>query len=132
MPAESKQSESKYDITVTTRTHYVAEQSDVDNGRYVFTYTITITNTGTVGAQLISRHWIITDAANQVQQVRGLGVVGEQPYLNPAESFEYTSGTAIATPVGTMRGSYQMVAEDGKSFDAPIPEFTLNMPRVLH
>lgn len=125
-------SDRKYDITVATRTQFVADQSDVDNGRFVFSYTITITNTGTVGAQLISRHWIITDAENQVQQVRGLGVVGEQPYLNPSESFEYTSGTALATPVGTMRGSYQMVAEDGNSFDAPIPEFTLNMPRVLH
>jgi len=85
-----------------------------------------------VPAQLISRHWIITDANNQVQEVRGLGVIGEQPRLRPRESFEYTSGTAIATPVGTMRGSYQMVAEDGVHFDAPIPEFTLSMPRVLH
>jgi ApaG protein len=91
-----------------------------------------IKNTGNVTAQLISRHWIITDANNQVQEVRGLGVVGEQPLLKPAQSFEYTSGTAIATSVGTMRGSYQMVAEDGLQFDAPIPEFTLSMPRVLH
>jgi ApaG protein len=81
---------------------------------------------------LISRHWIITDGSNQVQEVRGLGVVGAQPLLKPGESFEYTSGTAIATPVGTMRGSYQMVAEDGTQFDAPIPEFTLSVPRVLH
>ena len=93
---------------------------------------MTITNTGTVAAQLVSRHWIITDADNQVQEVKGEGVVGEQPLLRPSESFEYTSGTAIATPVGTMRGSYQMVAEDGVQFDAPIPEFTLSMPRVLH
>ncbi len=124
--------EKKYEITVTTRTIYIPEQSDPDSGRYVFAYTITIKNTGSVTAQLISRHWIITDANDQVQEVRGLGVVGEQPLLKPDESFEYTSGTAIATPVGTMRGSYQMVAEDGLQFDAPIPEFTLSMPRVLH
>ena len=85
-----------------------------------------------VAAQLISRHWIITDSNNHVQEVRGCGVVGEQPLLRPSETFEYTSGTAIATPVGTMRGSYQMVGEDGVEFDAPIPEFTLSMPRVLH
>jgi ApaG protein len=122
----------KYEITVSARTTFIPDQSDADNARYVFAYTITITNTGDVPAQLVSRHWIITDAENQVQEVRGAGVVGEQPYLRPQESFEYTSGTAIATPVGTMRGSYQMVAEDGVKFDAPIREFTLSMPRVLH
>ena len=122
----------KYDITVAARTAFIPDQSDVNNGRYVFAYTITITNTGSVPAQLVSRHWIITDSNNQVQEVRGLGVVGEQPTLRPNESFQYTSGTAIATPVGTMRGTYQMVAEDGMQFDASIPEFTLSMPRVLH
>ena len=122
----------KYDITVAARTAFIPDQSDVDNGRYVFSYTITITNTGTVPAQLVSRHWIITDSNNQVQEVKGSGVVGEQPLLRPHESFQYTSGTAIATPVGTMRGSYQMVAEDGTRFEAPIPEFTLSVPRVLH
>ena len=85
-----------------------------------------------MAAQLVTRHWIITDAENKVQEVKGEGVVGEQPLLRPGQSFEYTSGAAIATPVGTMRGSYQMVAEDGLRFDAPIPEFTLAMPRVLH
>lgn len=125
-------SESRYEITVSARTAYVPDQSDEDNNRYVFAYTITITNTGSVPAQLVSRHWVITDAQNSVQEVRGLGVVGEQPFLRPTESFEYTSGTAIATPVGTMRGTYQMVAEDGVRFDAPIPEFTLSVPRVLH
>ena len=125
-------SEKKYQINVTARTTYIPEQSDPDSGRYVFAYTITITNTGSVTAQLISRHWIIADANNKVQEVRGLGVVGEQPLLKAGESFEYTSGAAIATPVGTMRGSYQMVAEDGLQFDAPISEFTLSMPRVLH
>ena len=122
----------KYDIMVAARTTFIPDQSDVDSGRYVFAYTVTITNTGTLPAQLVSRHWIITDSNNQVQEVRGLGVVGEQPTLRPNESFQYTSGTAIATPVGTMRGSYQMVAQDGVQFDAPIPEFTLSMPRVLH
>jgi ApaG protein len=122
----------RYEITVKARSTYVPEQSDEDGGRFVFAYTITITNTGTVAARLISRHWLITDSDNRVQEVRGMGVVGEQPMLQPQESFEYTSGTAIATPVGTMRGSYQMVADDGAAFDAPIPEFTLSIPRVLH
>jgi ApaG protein len=124
--------EKKYDITVAARTAFIPDQSDVETGRYVFAYTITITNTGSVPAQLVSRHWIITDSNNQVQEVRGAGVIGEQPLLRPNESFQYTSGTAIATPVGTMRGSYQMVAEDGVQFDAPIPEFMLSMPRILH
>jgi len=122
----------KHDIAVSARPIYIPDQSDPDSGRYVFAYTINIKNTGSVAAQLISRHWIITDANDLVQEVRGLGVVGEQPLLKPDESFEYTSGAAIATPVGTMRGSYQMVAEDGVQFDVPIPEFTLSVPRVLH
>ena len=121
-----------YQISINVETAYLAEQSDPSADRYVFAYTVTISNTGTVSAQLISRHWIITDAENVTQEVKGLGVIGEQPLLRPGESFEYTSGTAMATPVGTMRGSYQMVAEDGVRFDAPIPEFTLSMPRVLH
>ena len=121
-----------YQVDVSPRTNYLAEQSDPESGRYVFAYTITIRNAGSMSAQLVSRHWVITDANDQVQEVRGLGVVGEQPILKPSESFEYTSGTALATPVGTMRGSYQMVAEDGTSFEAAIPEFTLSMPRVLH
>ena len=122
----------KYQISIQVNTAYLAEQSDPSADRYVFAYTITISNTGTVAAQLISRHWIITDAENVTQEVKGLGVVGEQPLLRPGESFEYTSGTAMATPVGTMHGSYQMVAEDGNKFDAEIPRFTLSMPRVLH
>jgi ApaG protein len=125
-------SEKKYEITVTATTAYIAEQSDADAGRYVFAYTITLQNTGTVTAQLVSRHWVITDANNQAQEVRGLGVVGEQPTLRPDQRYEYTSGTAIATPVGTMRGTYQMVADDGLQFNAKIPEFTLSIPRVLH
>ncbi|MBU2640832.1 MAG: Co2+/Mg2+ efflux protein ApaG [Gammaproteobacteria bacterium] len=122
----------KYHISINVNTAYLADQSDPASDRYVFAYTITIANTGTVSAQLISRHWIITDAENVTQEVKGLGVVGEQPLLRPGESFEYTSGTAMATPVGTMRGSYQMVAEDGNKFDAEVPLFTLSMPRVLH
>jgi len=121
-----------YEVAVGTTTRYLADQSDESADRYVFSYTITIHNAGNVGAQLISRHWIITDARGQVQEVRGLGVVGAQPMLKPGESFEYTSGTSIATSVGTMRGTYQMVGEDGARFDAVIPEFTLSVPRVLH
>jgi len=122
----------KYHITVTAVTQYLPEQSDEAADRYVFAYTITIENTGNVPAQLISRHWVITDAEQSVQEVRGIGVVGEQPLLQPGQKLEYTSGTSIATPVGSMHGSYQMVAEDGEHFEAEIPEFHLSMPRVLH
>ena len=126
--AESK----KYEITVTADTQYLADQSDPQDGRYVFAYHITLRTTGTIAAQLISRHWIIQDAEAHLQEVRGLGVVGHQPLLKPDESFEYTSGCVLTTPVGTMRCSYQMEAEDGTQFEAPIAEFTLAMPRVLH
>jgi ApaG protein len=122
----------KYDCLVTVRTTYLADQSDIDNSQYVFSYTISITNTGNVAAQLISRHWVITDSNNKIQEVRGLGVVGEQPLLEPGASFEYTSGTMLNTPVGTMQGSYQFTAVDGTQFDVPISPFTLAMPRVLH
>ena len=126
--AESK----KYEVVVKVRTEFIPEQSNLEQDRYVFAYTITVTNSGNIAAQLISRHWIITDANQIVQEVRGLGVVGEQPLLQPNESFEYTSGCVINTPLGTMHGSYQMVADDGTKFDAPIEKFTLTMPRVLH
>ncbi len=122
----------KYAIEVSVATQYLADQSDPAASRFVFAYTITIRNSGTVGAQLISRHWIITDAEDLVQEVRGLGVVGHQPFLEPGKDFEYTSGCALATPVGTMKGSYQMTAEDGLQFEAPIAEFVLSMPRTLH
>jgi ApaG protein len=122
----------QYDVAVSALTQYLAEQSDEASGRFVFAYTITIRNEGTVAAQLISRHWIITDSQGLVQEVRGMGVVGAQPLLQPGESYEYTSGASIATPVGTMRGTYQMVAEDGTRFEALIPQFTLSVPRVLH
>jgi ApaG protein len=124
--------EKLYTIEVSTATEYLADQSDESAGRFVFSYTITLRNTGNVAAKLISRHWIITDSQGLVQEVRGLGVVGNQPVLDPGESFEYTSGAAIATSVGTMKGSYQMLATDGTRFEATIPEFTLSVPRVLH
>src|SRR5262245_52552905 len=108
--------EKRHEITVSPAVQYVPEQSDEKSGRYVFAYTITIRNTGNATAQLISRHWIITDSQGLVQEVKGLGVVGAQPVLRPGDSHEYTSGTAIATPVGTMRGSYQMIGEDGTRF----------------
>lgn len=122
----------KYQINVQPMPQYIPDQSDPDNGRYVFTYTITIKNVGDIGAQLVSRHWIITDSNNDVQEVRGLGVIGKQPLLQPGESFEYTSGSVLSTPIGTMKGTYQMVAEDGTHFSADIPEFVLASPRALH
>ena len=122
----------KYEFSVSVRPQFVPEHSKPDEEQFLFAYTVTIRNTGEVAAQLISRHWIITDANNKVEEVQGLGVVGEQPLLQPGEAFEYTSGCPIATPVGSMRGSYQCVAEDGTRFEAPIPEFLLSMPRTLH
>ncbi len=122
----------RYEMTVCPKVAFLADQSDPAKNHFVFAYTITVTNTGSVAAQLISRHWIITDAEHRVQEVKGQGVVGKQPVLKPGESFEYTSGASIPTPVGTMRGSYRMVAEDGLAFEVPIPPFTLSIPRTLH
>jgi ApaG protein len=119
-------------IQIAAQVKYIEEQSDEADNRYVFSYTITVTNNGDSAAQLLGRHWVITDSNNQVQEVRGQGVVGEQPVIKPGQSFGYTSGTVLSTPVGTMTGSYQMVAEDGTKFDAPIPQFVLSVPRVLH
>ena len=123
---------SKYRIEITPVAQFIPDQSSPEDDRFLFAYTITIRNVGEIPAQLVSRHWIITDAHNAVQEVRGLGVVGKQPLLKPGESFQYTSGSQLNTPVGTMKGSYQMVAEDGTHFEAEIPEFTLAMPRMLH
>jgi len=123
---------SKYLIHIETSAEFIADQSAPDEGRFVFAYQIRIENQGAVSAKLISRHWLITDAEGRVQEVRGVGVIGEQPLIAPGESFEYTSGCSIATPVGTMRGAYQMAAEDGTDFEATIPEFLLAGPRVLH
>jgi ApaG protein len=125
-------SQQTYECLVTVKTQYLADQSNTDASQYVFSYTIQITNTGKVAAQLISRHWVITDSTNKVQEVRGLGVVGDQPLLEPGASYEYTSGTMLNTPVGTMHGTYQFTAVDGTQFDVPISTFTLAMPRVLH
>ncbi|WP_293764189.1 Co2+/Mg2+ efflux protein ApaG [uncultured Aquitalea sp.] len=125
-------SEKTYRIEVSAEPHYIEEQSNVAADIYIFGYRITLTNTGTEPAQLISRHWIIRDANNQEQEVRGMGVVGDQPRLEPGQSYEYASSAHLKTPYGSMSGSYQMLADDGKRFDAPIPEMQLVAPRVLH
>ncbi|AOX99344.1 Co2+/Mg2+ efflux protein ApaG [Jeongeupia sp. USM3] len=122
----------RYHIVVEPRASFVAEQSDEDEGRFVFAYHIRITNHGETEAQLISRHWVIRDMDDRVQEVRGLGVVGEQPVLEPGQSFEYMSGATLETPVGTMRGSYLMRTMDGTEFHVDIPEFVLSIPRTLH
>ncbi len=122
----------KHQIQIDVRTSYLPGQSEPGQNRYVFAYTITITNSGSVPARLMTRHWIITDANEQKREVHGEGVVGEQPYLLPGTSFQYTCGTILETPVGTMKGSYQMIADDGTAFDAEIPSFTLSIPRTLH
>jgi ApaG protein len=132
---------SKYQFTCEVEPQYLAEQSSPDEDLYAFAYTITITNTGDVTAQLIARHWIIDDARGHTEEVKGLGVVGNQPLLRPGEAFQYTSGTRLATPTGSMRGSFFCVAEDGERFDAEVPSFALQAgdagtgertPRVLH
>ncbi len=119
-------------IQVEVATRFLDEQSVPDDNRYVFAYTIRIHNAGPASAQLVARHWLITDANGKVQEVRGEGVVGEQPLLRPGEHFQYTSGAVLETSVGTMQGSYQMLSEDGSRFDAPIAPFTLSIPRTLH
>ena len=121
-----------YEFTVTVKTEYLEQQSEPEKSRYVFSYSVTIKNTGQVAAQLISRHWVVTDANDHVEEVRGLGVVGHQPLLQPGQQFEYTSGTQSATPQGSMYGEYFCVAEDGHRFEVPIPEFVLSQPGALH
>ncbi|KZE34928.1 ApaG protein [Crenobacter luteus] len=125
-------SDNQYRIEVSPAAYFVEEQSDVAADRYVFAYRIRIVNTGQQPAKLLSRHWLITDANGHVQEVRGMGVVGEHPHLKPGEHYEYLSGATLTTPWGTMKGSYQMEADDGTRFDAPIAEFLLAVPRVLH
>ena len=122
----------QYAIDIQVETDYIREQSDPEENRYVFSYTITITNTGSIPARLLRRHWIITDANNKIQEVRGDGVVGEQPHLVPGQSFRYTSGAMLETPVGCMEGTYEMLADDELEFDAPIPVFSLATPNTLH
>jgi len=119
-------------IDVSAVSAYLVDQSSPETGEFAFAYTITITNKGEQGARLLSRHWIITDGNSEIQEVKGDGVVGEQPMLSPGASFEYTSGTLMPTPMGTMRGSYQMLAEDGTMFDANIPQFSLVAEKTLH
>jgi len=128
----SEDAKPDHPIRVSVETSYLEEQSEPAKPRYVFAYTITIRNDGPTPARLLTRHWIITDANGKVQEVRGDGVVGEQPYLKPGQGFRYSSAAVIETPVGVMQGSYQMVAEDGHHFDAPIAPFRLAMPGVLH
>jgi ApaG protein len=123
---------SHYRIQVAVQVRYLADQSDEADNRHVFAYTITLSNEGEHAVQLLSRHWVITDANNHVQEVKGKGVVGEQPIIKPGQSFEYSSGTVLATQVGTMTGSYQMQVVDGGEFSVPIPQFVLSVPRVLH
>jgi len=120
------------EISVSVETAYLPDQSAPEDDRYVFAYTITIANTGVTPARLLTRHWIITDANGKVQEVRGDGVVGEQPHLSPGEAFRYTSGAVLETPLGTMQGSYQMQADDGREFDAPIAPFSLRVPHLVH
>src|SRR5687768_4830892 len=119
-------------ISVEVETQYVEDQSDPRERRYVFAYTITTRNEGQAPARLLTRHWIITDADGKVQEVRGDGVVGEQPHLNPGQGFRYSSGAILETPVGSMQGSYQMLGDDGVHFDAPIPVFRLAIPGKIH
>jgi ApaG protein len=125
-------SEAMHAIDVAVRSRFLPEQSLPEDGRFVFAYTIRILNTGSVPARLISRHWVITDDNGKVVEVRGEGVVGEQPWLRPGEDFEYTSGAVLETGIGTMQGSYQMLADDGTRFEADIAPFTLSVPRTLH
>ena len=125
-------SSSPHAIRVLAQSSFLAEQSEPGRNRYVFSYTVSIQNIGSRTAQLLARHWVITDALGKVQEVRGQGVVGEQPVLEPGQSFEYTSGAVIETPLGTMTGSYQMVGIDGQAFDAEIPPFRLAVPNALH
>ncbi len=122
----------QYQFEVRVEVQFLDEQSNKDKGPYVFAYTIEIENKGQHCAQLLRRHWLITDAHHITQEVRGDGVVGEQPILNPGECFEYTSACPLPTPVGTMRGTYTFVGDNGEEFDVPIPQFLLSMPRVLH
>ena len=126
------QHKTDYRITVAAQAFYLEEQSDPEHDRYVFAYTVVIQNQGTIAAKLLSRHWIITDSNGKVEEVRGEGVVGEQPYLRPGEGFQYTSGAILETSVGSMKGSYQMRADDGVAFEAEIPAFVLSIPRTLH
>ena len=122
----------EYQFQISVKTQYIDEQSEPENERFVFAYTITIENTGDLGAKLDSRHWVITDANGEVTEVQGQGVIGEQPYIEPGKSYQYSSGAVINTPIGTMEGNYNMIGQNGAEFEAPIPVFSLAAPGVLH
>lgn len=122
----------EYKFQISVNTQFIEEQSEPENERFVFAYTITIENTGEVGAKLDSRHWVITDANGEVTEVQGQGVIGEQPFIGPGKSYQYSSGAVIATPIGTMEGDYKMIGQGGVEFEAPIPVFSLTAPGILH
>ena len=122
----------EYQFQITVNTQYIEEQSEPENERFVFGYTITIENTGELGAKLDSRHWVITDANGEITEVQGQGVIGEQPFIEPGKSYQYSSGAVISTPIGTMEGDYKMIGQNGTEFKAPIPVFSLTAPGVLH
>jgi ApaG protein len=121
-----------YQIKIIVQVNYLAEQSNEADNRFVFSYTITLENMGDQVVQLLRRHWVIIDSNQHVQEVRGKGVVGEQPILEPGHSFQYSSGTVLATQVGTMSGSYWMSLSDGTEFEVAVPQFVLSVPRTLH
>ncbi len=123
---------SRGNIKITVNTSYLHQESDPDNNKFYFLYTVSISNQGSEGAKLLSRHWVIEDANGKIQNVKGEGVVGDQPYINPGDEYQYTSGTLLETSFGTMKGSYQMVSDSDSFFDAEIPEFVLSIPRVIH
>lgn len=122
----------QYEVDVKSTVKYLVSESKPENKHHVFAYTITISNLGQIGAKLLRRHWYITDANGQIVEVKGEGVVGEQPYLRPGEAYCYTSYAVLETPVGSMHGSYQLIADDGKQFDAPIAPFSLSTREILH
>ncbi|HET8897711.1 MAG TPA: Co2+/Mg2+ efflux protein ApaG [Rhodanobacteraceae bacterium] len=125
-------SKPNYAVDINVESRFLPEQSEPNEGRYVFSYTVSLRNRGAQAAQLLARHWIITDGDGRIEEVRGDGVVGEQPNMYPGGGYEYSSGAVLKTGVGTMRGSYLMEAEDGTRFEAPIPAFVLSIPRTLH
>ena len=132
MPTPEMSDATTEGVRVGATAFFLPEQSEPEERKFLFGYTIVIANQGDAPVQLVSRHWVIIDADQRVQEVKGVGVVGQQPVLKPGETFEYTSGASLATAVGTMKGTYQMLAEDGRPFDATIPQFTLSVPRTLH
>lgn len=128
----SPQQDTRNSIRISVRSEYLPEQSDAESNRWVFAYHVTIRNEGEQTARLLTRHWVITDAEERTQEVHGEGVIGEQPSISPGDEYQYSSGAVLETSVGTMHGSYQMLAEDGTCFDAEIPPFTLAPPNTIH